>query len=505
MKYLLFFVAFIVLSALILAAAILFPAQVLYEPFPVEENVSKPNKPNVLFIFADDQAFSTINAQGFGEVKTPNLDRLANQGMSFKYAYNQGGWNGALCIASRTMLNSGRFLWNANKLDVSPSAFGEIYQGNTWPQLMQRGGYSTYFTGKWHMLPTFPQQIYDYTAGVNLRGMPMDNASPDSAPWNYNRPQVNEKDPFDPSDKSLGGYWKGGTHWSERLANHVIEFLGHAANNSDPFFIFAAFNAPHDPRQAPKSFVDLYSEENIEVPESFLAESDVAELVSNERDALVAPYPRTKEAVRRHRKEYYAIISHMDQQIGRILEKLEATGKADNTIVVFTADQGLAVGEHGLYGKQNMFEHSVRTPFFIKGPNIKHQVIEERIYIQDIMPTILESAQIPIPDYVQFKSLMPLINLSSNLNSNSNVSTNERHHDAIYAGLTDTQRMVIKDNYKLIMYPTINKVSLFDLKSDPKELHDLVDQAGYKEIIDGLKKAFVEQQNLTGDSLNIGF
>ncbi|HAV61561.1 MAG TPA: choline-sulfatase, partial [Verrucomicrobiales bacterium] len=109
-------------------------------------------------------------------------------------------------------------------------------------------------------------------------------------------------------------------------------------------------------------------------------------------------------AVKVHRQEYYAIITHMDAQIGRILDALEATGKADNTHIFFTADHGLAVGHHGLLGKQNMYEHSLRPPLIVAGPGIpRGRRIEARVYLQDIMPTTLELAGAPVPDHVEFR------------------------------------------------------------------------------------------------------
>ena len=157
------------------------------------------------------------------------------------------------------------------------------------------------------------------------------------------------------------------------MANETISFLDQAAVSENPFFMYVAFNAPHDPRQSPREYVDMYPLENISVPENFLPEYPFRDEIgcgADLRDERLAPFPRTAYAVKVHRQEYYAIISHMDAQIKRILEHLEETGQAGNTYIFFTADHGLSVGHHGLMGKQNMFDHSMRPPLIVAGPHV---------------------------------------------------------------------------------------------------------------------------------------
>ena len=153
---------------------------------------------------------------------------------------------------------------------------------------------------------------------------------------------------------------------------------------------------PMIPGNPPRSIVDMYPLENIAVPESFLSEypyKDDMGCGPGLRDETLAPFPRTEYAVKVNRQEYYAIITHMDAQIARILEKLEETGQAENTYIFFSADHGLAVGNHGLMGKQNMYEHSMRPPMIIVGPDIpKGQKKDMAVYLQDIMPTVIEYA-----------------------------------------------------------------------------------------------------------------
>lgn len=445
------------------------------------------SRPNILFIFADDQCFETLHALGCDEIQTPNLDRLVKDGVTFTHAYNQGAWHGAVCVASRTMLNTGRFLWIAR--DLEPNLKQETAAGRFWSQYMKRAGYETYMSGKWHVKGINPEDIFDHVKDVRP-GMP------NQTPEGYNRPIEGQPDPWKPWDKERDGYWKGGKHWSEVLGDNAEEFLDKASKNEKPFFMYLAFNAPHDPRQSPKQYVDKYPLENIKVPANFLPEYPYKDSIGcgeNLRDEKLAPFPRTKYAVKVNRQEYYAIITHMDAQVGRILDALEKTGKAGNTYIFFTADHGLAIGHHGLMGKQNMYDHSVRPPLMVTGPDIpKNKRIDSPVYLQDIMPSAMELAGISKPKQVQFKSLMPLID-----------SRAKSSYDAVYGGYMELQRMVCMGGYKMIYYPKINKTLLYNLKTDPLEMKNIADDPANAGLIKKLKARLKELQKEVGDTLDL--
>lgn len=446
-------------------------------------------RPNILFLFADDMAFDAFGALGGGEVETPNLDRLAAYSTNFRYTYNQGAWHGAVCVASRTMLNTGRFLWHAHKVDNPTGAKAEAAAGRFWSQYMKVAGYDTYMTGKWHV-QIDPAEIFDVTADIRP-GMPNQTQE------GYDRPIEGKPDPWSPSDPKFGGYWKGGRHWSEIVGDHATEFLHRAKDRETPFFMYVAFNAPHDPRQSPKEYVEKYPLEKIAVPQSFLPEypfKDVMGCPATLRDERLAPFPRTEYAVKVHRREYYAIITHMDAQVGRILDALEASGKARNTVVFFTADHGLACGCHGLMGKQNQYDHSVRVPLFVAGPGVpKGNTVDAPVYLQDVMPTALEVAGVERPDHVEFRSLLPLIEGKA-----------ERTHDAIYGAYTPKkQRMITEDGYKLILYPEGQKARLYHVAEDPEELHDLAGSPGSQPVMKRLFARLLSLQKETGDTLDL--
>ena len=441
-----------------------------------EKTVEK-SKPNILFIFADDQAYNTIHAHGNNEVITPALDKLTNEGVTFTHAYNMGAWHGAVCVASRTMLNTGRFVWRARRNEKRLNELAKKRQ--FWSQMMEDSGYETYFSGKWHVKIS-PDSIFNNVRHIRP-GMPK------ATPEGYNRPVEGQEDIWSPYDTIFGGFWKGGKHWSEVLADDAEVFLEDASKNDKPFFMYLAFNAPHDPRQSPKKFVDMYPVENISIPESFIPENPYNGKIGygrSLRDERLAPFPRTEYAVKVNRQEYYAIITHMDTQIERILLALEKTGKKDDTYIFFTADHGLACGSHGLMGKQSMYDHSIRPPMIVIGPNIpKNQRSDADVYLQDVMASALELAGVEKPDFVEFNSLIDLAKEPSK----------SGNYEAIYGCYTNAQRMIRKDGYKLIVYPKAEVTLLFDMLNDPLELNNLNGKAKYGEL----------RQTLFNDLLNL--
>jgi len=456
-----------------------------YALLPHVTMAQKPDKqPNVLYIFADDQCFETIHALGNDEIQTPNLDQLVKDGTTFRHCYNMGGWNGAICVASRTMLNTGRFIWHANA--VNPEE--ERKAGRFWSEHLKRAGYRTYMTGKWHVKADTAQA---FDMANHVRG-----GMPNQTPTGYNRPLPDGTDPWSPSDPKFGGFWKGGKHWSEVVADDAVSFMQDAKKQDKPFFMYIAFNAPHDPRQAPQKYVDMYPSDKIAIPTSFqplYPYKDGIGCSPRLRDEKLAPFPRTEHAVQVHRQEYYAIITHMDEQIGRILKSLEESGQRDNTWIVFTADHGLAVGHHGLIGKQNMYDHSMRVPFMIVGPGVEAgSEIDTPIYLQDVMPTTLELAGVEKPDHVEFNSLLPLLR-----------GEDVTPYPSIYGAYIDVQRMVKYKGHKLILYPKIKVARLYNTDKDPKELHDIFGTDGTGAITKELFAELLKLQKQMGDKLDL--
>jgi arylsulfatase A-like enzyme len=469
-------------------------------------------KPNIVFIFADDFTYQGIRALGNPEIQTPSLDRLIDQGTAFTHAYNMGAWNGAVCVASRAMMMSGRFVWRAQ------TQSSKWNQGNgveeSWGKLMESAGYDTYMSGKWHIQakanavfqnvahvrPGMPPDYWP-AAEVGKKLSQIENPTIEDLnailPIGYGRPKDELDHSWSPYDTSFGGFWKGGKHWSEVLKDDALTFIGEASKNQNPFFMYLAFNASHDPRQAPKKYIDQYPLENIVLPPNWQPEYPYKDGIGcgwSLRDEALAPFPRTEYATKVHRQEYNAIISHMDVQIGEIIKSLEATGKMDNTYIFFTADHGLAVGSHGLLGKQNMYDHSIRVPLFVIGPDIpKGKKNKTEIYLQDIMASCLELAEVPVPEYVEFSSFL----------DHAKGKTTEPIYESIYGAYINHQRMIRKDGYKLMVYPKIEKVRLFNLEEDPYEMNDLAADENQQQRIIQLFEELVSLQTGMEDTLDL--
>jgi len=440
-------------------------------------------KPNLLFIFADDMSYEAIGSLGLTGVETPNLDRLFATGTQFTHAYNSGGWNGAICVASRNMMMTGRHLWYAQREEK------EMGKRRLWPQLMSDAGYTTYMTGKWHVKMK-AETLFDHVGDVRP-GMP------NQVKAGYNRPVKGKADPWNPADRGNGGFWKGGKHWSEVEADTAIRFLGMAQKDENPFFIYLSFNAPHDPRQAPQEYLDRYPLETIKTPVNFLEaypHRQIMKAPHGLRDEKLAPMPRTEFAVKTARREYFALITHLDAQIGRVLQALEESGQRENTYIVFTADHGLSCGHHGLLGKQNMYDHSIRVPYVVAGPGVEAgKRLAAPIYIQDTVPTAIEMAGAPIPEYIQYQSYRPIL------------EGRPAGREQIYSAyLKDAQRALSKDGYKLILYPGGSIARLFNLETDPFEKDDLLAKGLEKAKARELLAALKEEAKLHGDSHQFG-
>ena len=433
---------------------------------PLNAGAPVHERPNFLLLLSDDQMHRALGLLGELEVKTPNLDRLARRGMLFTHCFNQGGWSGAVCVPSRMMLNTGRTVWQCRDGTNSEAIARDAA---LWGETFGRAGYDTFMAGKWHIPDAALKRSFKMI-GPLTGGFRESTTNGGAA---YFRPAPGN--PWTPDDPKWKGHWirtNGQTiHTSTLIANAAIDFLQtNASRSANPFFMYVAFNAPHDPRQASKEFLDLYPPKKLKLPPNFLPKHPfLIESGWNGRDEMLAPYPRTPQIIRVHLQEYYAIISHLDAQIGRVLDALQASGQADNTVVLFTSDQGLAVGQHGLLGKQNLYDHSLRVPFIMAGPGIPKGKRNHALFnMQSLFATTCEMARLPMPGSVQFPSIAPLI-----------TGAKKRLHDALYATYLDRQRAVRTEEWKLIRTPHAGQAQLFNVKRDPWETRNLAAEPKY--------------------------
>jgi choline-sulfatase len=451
------------------------------------------SRPNFLFLIADDLMFRTIGSINNPEVHTPNIDRLVRSGCHFTHCFHQGSWTGAVCVASRTMLNTGLSTFHANRADSANQATDTP----TWGQTLREAGYDTYITGKWHLDAVSLQRSFAEQGPVAPGYLA-------STPDMYDRPAPGNH--WDPANRALLGHWlKRGVwtnrrddntiqHSSELYADAAVDHLRVVSKREAPFFMYVGFNAPHDPRQAPQEYLDRYPADKIAVPPNFLAEHPFDQGDHKTRDELLAPFPRTKEVVQVQRREYYAIISHMDAQIGRILDALEASGKKDNTYVILTADHGLSVGEHGLMGKQNQYECSMRMPLILSGPGIRAgKRVDEMVYQHSMFATTCDLAGVPVPAHVEFPSVAPMLRSEKP----------QPIYEAMFGWLNILQRSIRTKKHKLIFYAHLNRYQVFDLERDPWEMHDLVDDPAYASVKLELIATLKKTQKQLGDTMDI--
>lgn len=446
----------------------------------VPTKVNEQTKPNIIFILTDDQSYTALGSAGNHQIKTPNLDRLAASGTQFTHVFNQGSWSPAVCAPSRAMINTGRNLYDTGMKNKAISASARPNYP-LWGETFKNAGYDTFMTGKWHVSRQALLRSFTSGKAIHEGGMTYDH---------YNATMVN----LDEKTHQLSKQYPSKKHSSELIADAAVDYLQQKSKRNDaPFLMYVAFLAPHDARQSPRRFVDMYPGKNIALPKSFMKQNTVDQGDFWVRDEVLLPIPRKESQVKQFIGEYYAMITHLDAQIGRVLDSLEQSNYADNTIIVFTSDHGLAVGKHGLLGKQNQYDHSIRAPFIVAGKGIeKGKIVKGNFYLNSLFPTTAELAGIEIPATVQVKSFASL------LFNNKQDSL----HDYIYGSYRHYQRMVRSDDFKLIYYPVIGQTQLFDLKNDPDELNDLAADAKYHEQLVLLQDKLIDLMTELNDPLN---
>lgn len=457
-------------------------------------NCKNKKKINVLFLFADDQRFDTINKLGNNKIKTPHLDKLAENGVSYTNAYIMGGNSGAVCMPSRAMLLTGRTQFH---LKDSGQSIPDSHI--MMPELFRQNGYTTFGTGKWH------NGKQEYARCFNAGGEIMFGGMSDH--WNvpcyefdplgkYDKQTPVIEDPWNSSEITLKNYdhITEGKHSSELFADEAIGFLHHYQDDK-PFFMYVAFTAPHDPRSVPKNFLELYDPEDIDLPENFLPQHSFDNGELNIRDEKLAALPRTPQTIKKHIAAYYAMITHLDVQIGRIKQALEDIGELDNTLIIFSADNGLAVGQHGLLGKQNLYEHSIRVPLLFSGPGIpKNEKRGTLCYLLDIYPTLCQYLNITCPASIDGKSFLKSIH-----------SKEYSHRKEVIFGYKNFQKGIRQGDWKLIQYnvKNIKTTQLFNLQKDPKETINLAYEKDHKKLVAKLTNRLQELLAKAGDIVDL--
>lgn len=430
---------------------------------------AEPSKPNILFLFSDDQRPDTIAALGNREIQTPHLDQLVRRGTTFTRAITAN----PICTPSRGEVLTGCNGFRNGVLDFGRRLDPEL---PTWAGTLRRAGYHTWYVGKWHNDGRPVERGYEQTRGLYAGGG--GRWAVPSFDWNGRLVTGYRGWVFQDDDGTMRPELGVGLtpNISERFADAAISFLREETDR--PFFLHVNFPAPHDPLLMPFGYEGRYDPAKISIPGNFLPEHPLDHGNFRGRDERLFEWPRTKQEVRNELAVYYAVITHMDAQIGRILKALEETGQSENTIVIFSSDHGLGLGSHGIRGKQNMYEHTIGVPLILAGPQIpENRRIDAQCYLRDLFPTTCDLAGVPIPDPVQGRSLKPLLR-----------GEVEEIYPEVFAYFRNFQRMIRTDEWKLIEYPQIGRQQLFHLTEDPLERNDLSKEPRHAKKLAELEK-----------------
>ncbi len=436
-----------------------------------------PDRPNILITIADDQRFDTIAAHGNAAIRTPCLDSLAARGTSFRRAQIPGSSHGAVCAPSRAMLHTGRGLYRCSdclcEVEGPPTLERRADASRVLATLGSRlrdAGYDTFGVGKWHNQRESFARSFAGGSRIFFGGM-----CPHFCVTSCE---------FDAKHGCSESRMRAG-HSTDQFAEAAVAYLHRRKNDERPFFLCVAFTAPHDPRETFARFKRMYEPDRLDVPPNFLPRHPFDLGSSGGRDEALAEAPRTEDDVRSNLADYYAMISHLDEGIGRVHHALEAVDQVENTIIVHTADHGLAVGQHGLMGKQNGYDHSIRVPLLVAGPGFEHGANDDRLcYMQDLFPTLTGRAGVD-PDSSDFEDLQS--------------SSPRSYITSAYMG---NIRSVRDRTHKLITYDFngVRKTTqLFDTVHDPYETRNLAGNHGPAGIMAGLSRALTDQMQATLD------
>lgn len=461
-------------------------------------------RPNIVVLMADDHRGTEMSHLPHGQARTPVLDALAARGVSFDGAHCQGSMIRAVCVPSRASLMTGRNIF-ASSSDPTGGDFQCAItippDLETFPEALRRAGYRTHAVGKWHNDTASFQRSFSSGDAIMFLGMsdhhevPTWTYDPDGEyaganAWNFDEPHTEED--------TAGSYVYREGFSSDIFADAAIDFLGQD-HGDDPFLMYVAFTAPHDPRTPPPGWeVDPQS---IELPPNFLPEHPFDNGEMEVRDELLAEFPRSEAEIRQHIADYYGMIAHLDHTIGRIVGAIEEHGLADDTVIIYTGDHGLALGQHGLMGKQNLYEHSLRVPLVIDGPGVPATgVVHGLSWHADTTATIYALAGLPPNPSAEGASL---------IDSNGVIAAPRRTLGAAYEY---SQRSFRDHRHKLIRYwkvrdtvpnpgttPGTDMVQLYDLERDPWEMDNLADDPSYAETLERLNHGLQQWQRDVGD------
>lgn len=461
-----------------------------------------PKQPNILYIMSDDHAAHAISAYGgrLAEVApTANLDRIAREGMRFTNAFVTN----SICTPSRAVLWTGKYshhngVYKFTGLDQSQP---------TLPKYMQAHGYETGFVGKYH-LHTNPVG-FDHWAILPGQGKYHDTAFI----------EMGDEHPSGIVAKGKKTTYEG-WHSSDIITKKALEWFGEKRDPEKPFFYMLHYKAPHDLWEHAHRYDDYLADVKIPEPDNLMDSGSGRSLALDQSTQeiagrshhtqftpeikVMAASPEKRRLVyQEYMKRYLRCVKGVDDNIGKVLEYLDESGLAENTVVIYTADQGFFLGEHGLYDKRLIYEESLRVPLLVRWPGVvKPGSVQEDIVLNlDYAETILDLADHEVPEDMQGRSLVPLFK------GEKIDDWREAFYYRYYFSHFDTPAHtgVRTATEKLIHFSDLDYWELYDLKTDPTEVVNLVENPEYRDRLAALKEQLVELQLAVGDSTeNIG-
>lgn len=435
-------------------------------------------QPNILIVLADDHQKKAIGALNEGRTISPNLDQLIERGTLFEKTHIMGGLIPAVCSPSRACILTGHDPFHSTNSGLGglESDYVKIKDNlPTLPEWFRTNNYQTHIAGKWHN--DIPALLRSFEKGTHVfnGGMCNHDAVPLSTLENLAK---------DETPRFEKGYS------TELFAKSTKDFL-QSRDRTKPFFSWLSLTSPHDPRTPPPEFEEWYEPDRIPLPDNFLPNHPFDNGELHIRDEVLLSKPLNPSEVRQEIANYYAMISHHDSEIGKVFETLKECGDLDNTLVVYLSDHGLALGQHGLLGKQNLYEHSVSVPMILAGPGVpKNSVHQGMIYSLDLFPLLCHLAQLKVPDSLDS---LPI--------HQSGFPGASFKRDSIFSFYKDVQRMVSDGRWKLIAYFVNSQLryQLFDLRNDPHELNNLVDEVEHMDEFQRLNVLLNDWQKKTKD------
>ncbi len=441
----------------------------------------KEEKPNVLFIIADDLNCN-IGAYGHYLVKTPNIDALANEGFLFQNAF----CNFPLCGPSRASMMTGLYPNQTGHWNLRDLVRDHVPDVITLSQNFMSNGYTAARVGK----------IYHYNnpKGIGTPG------HDDPQSWDHRvYPSGRDKEEEDLIFSLHPGHFGATLSWMAAegtdeeqtdgmVATEAIKLLEKYAENETPFFLGVGFYKPHTPYVAPKKYFEMYPKDKIKVPkipENYLSTlpEPAQKLLTRFKEQNNLSDSLSRCAI----QAYYATISFLDAQVGRVMDALEATGLKDNTIVIFTSDHGYHMGEQGYYQKLTLFEHSGRIPLIVSYPGMKNcgKQSESIVEMIDFYPTLSELAVLEYPEYVAGKSFLPVLN-NPNTRIRNSALTQVRGNYTIRT-----------ENFRYSRWGDggPGMTELYDRQTDPAEMINLADNPEYQSVIQKLNVSLNERIN----------